>query len=163
MKEEGKEEGLFKKLENIKDKNEELLNAFSGANKDSKVAKNESNYIYNSDYTFYNFYRDFKKLTMLLDSKYDEMTDFHKLLNSFINTHKATNTETNDRKNRILSYVKPLYNKYLDAYKKNYDSEKIKVEEKRGRDYKRFEIIDKKKQKSEWTKRKTKAEMQKPL
>ena len=33
--------------------------------------------------------------------------------------------------------------------KKNYDSEKIKDEEKRGRDYKRFEIIDKKKQKSE--------------
>ena len=26
-------EGLFKRLENIKDKNEELLNAFSGANK----------------------------------------------------------------------------------------------------------------------------------
>ena len=47
--------------------------------------------------------------------------------------------------------------------KKNYDSEKIKDEEKRGRDYKRFEIIDKKKQKSEQTKEKTTTEMQKPL
>ena len=53
---------------------------------------------------------------MSLDSKYDEMTDFYELLNSFINTHKVTNTETNDPKNRILSYVMPLYNKYLDTY-----------------------------------------------
>ena len=81
---------------------------------------------------------------MSLDSNYDEMTDFHELLNSFINTRKATNTETNNHNNRILSYVKPLYNKYLDTYKKNYDSEKVKDKEKRGCDYKRFEIINKK-------------------
>ena len=51
----------------------------------------------------------------------------------------------------------------MDAYKKNYDSEKVKDEEKRGRDYTRFQINDKKKQKSEWTKEKTKTQMQKPL
>ena len=164
LKEEDKKQGPFKRLENVKDKNEELLNAFSGANKVSKAAKNKSNYNYDSKYTFYEFFRDFKKFTRLsLGSKYDEMNDFHELLYSFINTQKATNTETNDRKNRILSYVKPLYDKYLDAYKKNYDSEKVKDEEKRGRDYKQFEIIDKKKQKSEWTEEKTKTEMQKPL
>ena len=56
----------------------------------------------------------------------------------------------------------PLYNKYLNIYKKNYDSE-VKDEEKRGRDYKQFEMIDKKRQKSEWTKEKTKRKMQKPL
>ena len=55
---------------------------------------------------------------MSFGSKYDEMTDSHEILNSFINTHKATNTETSNRKNQILSHVKPLYNKYLDAYKK---------------------------------------------
>ena len=38
--------GLFKRLENIKDKNEELLNAFSAANKVSKAAKNESYFNY---------------------------------------------------------------------------------------------------------------------
>ena len=42
-------------------------------------------------------------------------------------------------------------NKYFDTYKKNYDSEKVKDEEKRGYDHKQFEIIDKKKQKSEWS------------
>ena len=33
------------------------------------------------------------------------MTNFYKLLDSFININKATNTETSDRKGRILSYV----------------------------------------------------------
>ena len=98
---------------------------------------------------------------MSLDSKYNVMTNFHELLNSFINTYKAINTETNDHKNRILSYVKPLYNKQLGTSKKNYDSEKVKDEEKRERDYKRFEIIDKKKQ-SEQTEEKTRTEVQKP-
>ena len=37
---------------------------------------------------------------------------------------------------------------------KNYDSEKVKDQKKRGRDYKQFKIIDKKKQKSEQTDKK---------
>ena len=45
---EDQKEGLFKRLENIKDKNEELLNAFSAANK----AKNESDYNYYFKYSF---------------------------------------------------------------------------------------------------------------
>ena len=44
-------EGRFKRLENIKDKNEELLNAFS------KAAKNESDYNYDFKYAFYKFHR----------------------------------------------------------------------------------------------------------
>ena len=64
------------------------------------------------------FTKTFKNLRVSLDSKYYEVTDFHELLNSFINTNKATNTETIDGKNRILNYAKPLYNKYLDTYKK---------------------------------------------
>ena len=79
---------------------------------------------------------------MSFGSKYGEMNDFYTLLNAFNNTHKATTTETKDHKNRIMNNVKQLYNKYLDTYKKNYDSEKVKDEEKRGRDYKQFEIID---------------------
>ena len=61
-----------------------------------------------------------------------------------------------------MNNVYQLYNKYFDTYKKNYNSEKVKDEEKRGRDYKQFETIDKKEQKSEWTEEKTKREMQKP-
>ena len=36
-----------------------------------------------------------------------------------------------------------LYNDYFDLFKKkSHDSEKVKDKEKRGRDYKQFEIID---------------------
>ena len=55
---------------------------------------------------------------MSLDSKYVEMIDFYKLLNLFINVHVAITVETKDRKDRILSYVKPLYDNYFNAYKK---------------------------------------------
>ena len=50
--------------------------------------------------TIRTLFSKFKK--MLFDSKYDEMTNFHKLLDLFINTHKATNIETSDRKNKIF-------------------------------------------------------------
>ena len=55
---------------------------------------------------------------MSLGSKYDEMIVFYTLLNAFINTHKAINTKTKDRKDRIMNNVKPLYDRYFDAYKK---------------------------------------------
>ena len=47
------EEGLFKRLENIKGKNEKLLTAFSAANKVSKTAKNKNDFNYGSNYAFY--------------------------------------------------------------------------------------------------------------
>ena len=104
LKEEDEKEGLLKRLENIKDKNEELLNAFS-----NKAPKNESNYNYDCKYAFYRFYRDFKKFKrMSLPSKYDDMSDFYTLLKTFINTHKETNIETKDHEDRVIKHVKPL-------------------------------------------------------
>ena len=86
-------EGLFKRLGNIKGKNEELLNAFS------KAAKNERDFNYDSKYAFHKFYRNSEKFKRkLLGSKYDEMNDFYMLLNAFVNTREATTTETNDHK-----------------------------------------------------------------
>ena len=68
-------EGLFKRLQNIKGKNEELLKAFSTANRGSKAAKNESDFDYNSKYAFYRFYRDFEKFKRMvsIDSKHGEL------------------------------------------------------------------------------------------
>ena len=68
-------EGLFKRLENIKDKNKELLNAFSAADKVSKDAKNESDFSFDSRYAFYRFYRDFEKFKRMVsrDSKHSEL------------------------------------------------------------------------------------------
>ena len=60
-------EGIFKRLENIKDKNEEMLNVFSAVNKVSKAAKNQSDYNYDNIFDFYRFYRDLslRKVTTL--------------------------------------------------------------------------------------------------
>ena len=136
-------EGLFKRPENIKEKNEELLDAFSAANKVGKAAKNVSDFHYDFRYAFYKFYRDFKKFKrMSLGSKYDEINYFYTLLNAFIKTHKWSTTETKNHKNRILNNANQIYNKYFDTYKRSYNSEKVKEKEKRGRDYKQFEIID---------------------
>ena len=48
-------ERLFKRLENIKDKIEGLLNTFSTANKFSKTAKNDSDFKYRNKFAFYDF------------------------------------------------------------------------------------------------------------
>ena len=90
---------------------------------------------------------------MSLDSKYGEMNDFGTLLNAFINTHKATTTETKIRKDRIMKNVNQLCNKYSDTYKNIHNSEKIKDEEKRQRDYQQFEIIDNRDQEPKSTKK----------
>ena len=118
--EEDKREGLLKSVKKIGDKNEELLNAFSAANKVSKATRNESDFNYDFKYyAFYKFYRDFKKFNrMSLGSKYGDINDFYTLLNAFINTHEATNTETKSRKNRILNNVNQLYHQHFNTYKK---------------------------------------------
>ena len=58
MTKDDKKEGLLKRLKNIEDKNEELLNVSSTANKISKVPKNDSDFDYNSKYAFYKFSRE---------------------------------------------------------------------------------------------------------
>ena len=42
----------------------------------------------------------------------------------------------------MMNNVNQVYNKYCNIYKKSYDSYKVKDEEKKGGDYKQFEIID---------------------
>ena len=55
-----RKEGLFKRLKNIEDKNEEQLKLLSNANKTSSYIKNESDYNYDNNFSFYKFYRDFQ-------------------------------------------------------------------------------------------------------
>ena len=63
-KEEDKKEGLFKRLENIKDKNEKLLNAFSKAPKNKVKNQNKQN-----KNLFYNSQHSFVKLKILMNLK----------------------------------------------------------------------------------------------
>ena len=103
LSEEGKKEGLFKKLENIKDKNEELINIFSATNKASKNKKfTKSNVLQcNTKYSFVKLKNidDIKKLP--LDLMFNLMKEHYKKLNSLINLKPRTR----DNKNKRLKVI----------------------------------------------------------
>ena len=79
LSEEDKKEGLLKRLENIKDKNDELLNVFNTTNKASRNKTNiqSKNLIYDSKHSFvkYKDIYDIKQLS--LDSMYKKLNKFN--------------------------------------------------------------------------------------
>ena len=107
-----KKEGLFKRLKNIEDKNEDylkllkqlkLLRNVSNVNKTSSYIKNESDYNYDNNFAFYKFYRDFQNFKdRSLQSKYNDISKFCRALNEFKN-HKANTEETQQRKNKVIN------------------------------------------------------------
>ena len=130
-------EGIFKRLENIKDKNEKLLNAFSAANKVSKAAKNESDYDYDSRYAFSKLYRDFKnfKRTVSIDSKHSKLIEFYKLLSDFRN-RKPIKNETKMSINFTINTV---------ILTKKYDKENLNERDENFFDPDQFELLGEKK------------------
>ena len=118
LSEDDKKEGLFKRLKNIEDKNEEQLKLLSNANKTSSYIKNESDYNYDNNFAFYKFYRDFQNFKdRSLESKYNDISKFYRALNEFKN-HKTNTDETQQHKNRVINNAVALYNNYFDSYKK---------------------------------------------
>ena len=121
LSEEDKKEGLFQRLKNIEDKNEEQLKLLSNTNKNSSYIKNESDYNYDNNFAFYKFYRDFQNFKdRSLESKYNDISNFYKTLNEFKN-HKTNTDETQQRKNKVINNVLKLYNNYFDSYKKTFN------------------------------------------
>ena len=100
--EDDKKERLFKKLENIQDKNEELINIFSATNKASKNKKNTKSEIltYNTKYSFVKLKNidDIKKLPF--DSMYNLMKDHHKKI---VELNKLV-PRTKDNKNKKTNF-----------------------------------------------------------
>ena len=97
LSEDDKKEGLFKRLENIKDKNEELINKFTTTNKASKNKTNNQSkeLVYNAKYSFTELKNidDIKKLS--LDSMFNLMKKHHKKFISLRNL--APRTENNKK------------------------------------------------------------------
>ena len=112
LSEDDKKEGLFKRLENIKDKNEELINTLSATNKASK----SDVLTYNTKYSFVKLKNidDIKKLS--LDSMFNLMKDHHKKLNSLINLKPQTRDNKNERL-EIIIHAGDIYNKLYYTYK----------------------------------------------
>ena len=85
LSEEDWKEGLLKRLENIKDENEEILNTFNTTNKTPKNKTNNQSkkLIYNALHSFAKFRNidDIKKLSF--DSMFNLMKDPHKKFTKF--------------------------------------------------------------------------------
>ena len=113
-----KKEGLFKRLKNTEDKNEEQLKLLSNTNKTSSYIKNESDYNYDNNFAFYKFCRDFQNFKdRSLKSKYNDISKFHRVLNKFKN-HKTNTDETQQRKNKVINDAVTHYNNYFNSYQK---------------------------------------------
>ena len=115
-------EGLFKRLKNIEDKNEEQLKLFSNANKTSTHMKNKSDYNYdNNKFAFYKFYTDFQNFKdRSLESKYNDIIKFYIALNEFKN-HKKNTDEAQQCQKRVINNVLAPCNSYFDSYKKTFN------------------------------------------
>ena len=118
LNEDDQKEGLFKRLKNIEDKNEEQSKQLSNTNKNSSYIKNESDCNYDNNFAFYKFYRDFQNFKdRSLESKYNHISKIYKPSDEFKN-HKTNTDETQQRKDKVISNVVTLYNNYFNSFKK---------------------------------------------
>ena len=124
LSEEDRKEGLLKGLENIKDKNEELLNAFSTTYKASKNKINiqSKNLIYDSKHSFvkYKDTNDIKELS--LDSMYKKLNKFNDKIIGLKNV-ASRKEEKRELKNKVLSNARDHDKNLYYAYKDKYDKE----------------------------------------
>ena len=122
-----KKEGILKRLENIKDKNDELLNTFKTTNKINKTPKiNNQNkiLIYSTQYSFAKFKNsdDIKELS--LNSMHEKLNNFDKKFTRFKNVAPRTK-DKRMLENKVLSNAGNLYNDLYYIYKDKYN-EKIR-------------------------------------
>ena len=129
LSEEDRKEGLLKRLENIKDKNEELLNVFNTTNKASKNKINiqSKNLIYDSKHSFVK-YKNMILLNMILElslnSMYKNLNKFNDEITS-LNNINPQKKNTKELRNKVLSNVRDLYNELYYIHKDKYNKEII--------------------------------------
>ena len=122
LSEDDKKEGILKRLENIKDKNNELLSTFSTTNKFSrnKINNQSKKLIYNAEHSFAKLRNidDIKKLS--LDSMFNVMKVYHKKLTSLNNL--VPQTKNNEElKQEVLINAGDTYNELYYIYNNKYN------------------------------------------
>ena len=145
---EDKKHGLFKRLENIKDKNEELVNAFNTTNKVSKAPKNKIDnqkkiLIYNSQHSFIKLINisEFEELS--LDSMHKKLKNFHKKFTDLKNVTPRIGANKN-LKEKVLDDAVDLFIDLYYIYKDKYNEEKnnLNTKDKNNFDYERLRLTD---------------------
>ena len=85
--------------------------------------KSENDFNYDSNHRFYKFFKGNHAFEeMSLDSKYNRIKEFNKVLTNFKDL-RLKNPKTQLKKEWIMKNVNVLYKKYYDAYKNDYDSD----------------------------------------
>ena len=149
LSEDDKKEGLFKRLENIKDKNKELINTLSTTNKapKNKINNQSKKLIYDVNHSFAKLRNidDIKKLS--LDSMFNLMKEYHKKFNS-LNKLKPQKENNKKRKQEVLTNIGDIYNELYDVYKSKYSKkiDKLSAKDKKKLDYKKLNRLLIKKQ-----------------
>ena len=117
-----KKEGILKRLENIKDKSDELLNTFNKTNKSTKnkINNQSKKLIYNTQHSFAKLRNtdDIKKLSF--DSMFNLMREYHKKFTSLKNLVLRTKNNK-ELKEEVLINAGDIYNELYYIYKNKYN------------------------------------------
>ena len=115
LREDDKKEELLKRLKNIKDKNEELINTLSATNKASK----SDVLTYNTKYSFVKLKNidDIKKLP--LNPMFNLMKKHHKEPNYSINL-RPRSRENRGKRFKVIVHAGNIYNKLCNIYRSKY-------------------------------------------
>ena len=145
LSEDDKKEGILKRLENIKDKNDELLNTINTTNKapKNKINIQSKNLIYDNKHSFvkYKDIDDIKELS--LDSMYKKLNKFNDEIISLMNV-SSRKQEKKELKDKVLTNAKNLYNQLYYIYKDKYNKEinSLDTENRTRLDYKKLRLSD---------------------
>ena len=142
LKDDDKKERLIKRLENIKDKNEELINTLSTTNKapQNKIKNESKKLIYNANHNFAKL-GNIKQLS--LDSMFNLLKEYHEKFNS-LNNLKPQTKDNEKLKQEVLTNVCDIYNELYDVYKSKYSKkiDKLSAKNKKKLDYKKLRLSD---------------------
>ena len=119
------------------------LSKIFNKNEVKSIAKSRSDFDYDSKYAFFKFYKGYDEFEeMSLNSKFNRMKEFNKLLINFKNL-KTRKTETQLKKEQFMKNVNELYKNYYNSYKSDYDTDDELTENKKKKyDYKQFVLGD---------------------
>ena len=121
LSEDNKKEGLFKRLDNIKDKNEELIKTINRTNRAFQNKKNTKDEVltYNTKYSFVKLKNidDIKKLS--LDLMFNLMKEHYKIFRGLINL-KPRSYESKNKRLEVMIHAGNIYNKLYEIYRSKY-------------------------------------------
>ena len=122
LSEQNKKEALFKSVENIKDKNEELINRFSTTNKASKNRTNNQGQklIYDGNHSFTELKNIDRIKKLSLSSMFIQIQDYKQKCNK-LDDLKTRTKSNKKRKQKVLANVSNICNELYYIYKNKYN------------------------------------------